>query len=70
MNFRDSEILVGMLSRRGAVLVENWEDADIILFNTCAVRKHAEDRAFSILGSIAKKAARRAFLKYSGLLDV
>ena len=68
MNFRDSEILAGGLIKRGAKLVDNWEDADIVLFNTCAVRKHAEDRAFSVLGSIAKKSRRKGMNQKFGLI--
>ena len=68
MNFRDSEILAGGLQKKGAELVDNWEEADIVLFNTCAVRKHAEDRAFSILGSIAKKSRQKGLSKIFGLI--
>ncbi len=68
MNVRDSEILAGGLLKKGAKLVDNWEDADIILFNTCAVRKHAEDKAFSILGSIAKKSRKKALRQKFGLI--
>ncbi len=68
MNKRDSEILAGALRRRGAELVDDWEDADVVLFNTCAVRKHAEDRVFSILGLLAKSARSRGQRKVFGLL--
>ena len=68
MNKRDSEVLAGALKRRGAELVPDWESADVVLFNTCAVRKHAEDRVFSILGLIAKKARARGEDKIFGLL--
>ena len=68
MNKRDSEILAGALARRGAALVGDWQDADVILFNTCAVRRHAEDRVFSILGLIAKKIKARGQKKIIGLL--
>ncbi len=68
MNKRDSEILAGALMRKGAVLVDDWQDADVVLFNTCAVRKHAEDRVFSILGLIAKKTRDRGENRIFGLL--
>jgi len=44
-NFSDSEKLKGMLVEMGYVPVGEAPGADIILFNTCAVREHAEDRA-------------------------
>ncbi len=59
MNKRDSEILSGLLVSSGYQIIENWEDADIILLNTCAVRQHAEDKAISILGSYAHEAKKR-----------
>ena len=68
MNKRDSQVLAGALKMRGAELVDDWESADVVLFNTCAVRKHAEDRVFSILGLIAKKARARREDKIFGLL--
>ena len=43
-NVADSEKIKGMLEKMGCELTENTEDADIIIFNTCAVREHAEDR--------------------------
>ncbi len=54
MNVRDSQVLKGLLIQGGFSLVDTEEEADVVIFNTCAVRKHAEDRVFSILGSIGK----------------
>ncbi len=68
MNVRDSEILAGALIKKGMLIVDDWEDADVILFNTCAVRKHAEDRVFSILGLIAKKIKTHKQKKLIGLI--
>jgi tRNA-2-methylthio-N6-dimethylallyladenosine synthase len=44
MNERDSEIILSLLALRGYEKVENEAEADVILFNTCSVRQHAEDR--------------------------
>ncbi|MCM8773140.1 MAG: MiaB/RimO family radical SAM methylthiotransferase [Candidatus Omnitrophica bacterium] len=54
MNDRDSEALVGIFLDKGYILTEDINQADVILVNTCSVRKHAEDRAISFLGSIRK----------------
>jgi len=50
MNVRDSEIILGMLKKRGYTQVESPDRADVVLFNTCSVRKHAEDRVWSNIG--------------------
>ncbi len=56
-NVADSEKLKGMLLQMGCALTESKEDADIIIFNTCAVREHAEDRVFGNVGAL--KALKR-----------
>ena len=50
MNMLDSEMVVASLRKRGYELTDNTKDADTILFNTCSVRKHAEDKIYSALG--------------------
>jgi len=52
MNVLDSELVVGSLRRRGYEVVPDAGDADVILFNTCSVRQHAEDKIYSALGSL------------------
>jgi tRNA-2-methylthio-N6-dimethylallyladenosine synthase len=51
MNVRDSEAICGLLQKAGYKISENDKDADIIIFNTCSVRQHAEDRVWSLIGS-------------------
>ena len=51
-NVADSEKIKGMLFDMGFGFTENAEDADFILFNTCAVREHAEDRVFGNVGAL------------------
>ncbi len=51
-NVADSEKLKGMLLKMGCILTEDKNEADIILFNTCAVREHAEDRVFGNVGQL------------------
>ena len=51
-NVADSEKIKGMLSEMGFGFTEEAEDADFILFNTCAVREHAEDRVFGNVGAL------------------
>ena len=56
-NVADSEKIKGMLEEMGCALTESAEEADIIIFNTCAVREHAEDRVFGNVGEL--KALKR-----------
>lgn len=56
-NVADSETIKGMLSLMGYGFTDTPENADFILFNTCAVREHAEDRVFGNVGAI--KAIKR-----------
>src|SRR5205085_4673193 len=52
MNVLDSELVVGSLRRQGYVLTHEPTEADVILFNTCSVRQHAEDKIYSALGRL------------------
>jgi len=52
MNVLDSELLVGAFRAQGYELAEHAADADVILFNTCSVRKRAEDKVYSNLGRL------------------
>jgi tRNA-2-methylthio-N6-dimethylallyladenosine synthase len=59
MNVRDSEFVAGLLAERGFRLAKRIEDADIIIFNSCSVRGHAEERLFNNIWSLKKAKARR-----------
>jgi tRNA-2-methylthio-N6-dimethylallyladenosine synthase len=52
MNVLDSELVVGALRRHGYELTHEPADADVIFFNTCSVRQHAEDKIYSALGRL------------------
>ncbi len=54
MNVHESEKIAGILESLGYSLCEKREDADIIVFNTCAVREGAEDRVFGNVGNLKK----------------
>ncbi|MBQ0097407.1 MAG: tRNA (N6-isopentenyl adenosine(37)-C2)-methylthiotransferase MiaB [Oscillospiraceae bacterium] len=51
-NVSDSERIKGMLYKAGYDFTDKPDDADLILFNTCAVREHAEDRVFGNVGAL------------------
>src|SRR5207237_4913977 len=52
MNVLDSELVVGTLRRQGYELTDRAADAELILFNTCSVREHAEEKIYSALGRL------------------
>ncbi len=53
-NVSDSERIMGMLKSMGYEFTEELSEADFILYNTCAVREHAEDRVFGNIGILKK----------------
>ena len=51
-NVADSEHIKGQLVEMGYSLTETLNEADIIIYNTCAIREHAEDRVFGNVGAL------------------
>lgn len=54
MNVLDSEMVVASLRQSGYELTDSVDQADTILFNTCSVRQHAEDKIYSALGQLRR----------------
>ena len=52
MNERDSEIMAQLLSQSGYIAVDEPTDADLVILNTCSIRAKAEQKVFSLLGSL------------------
>src|SRR5262245_44788419 len=52
MNVLDSELVVGTLRRQGYEVTHDAGEADVIFFNTCSVREHAEEKIYSALGRL------------------
>src|SRR5271166_5294463 len=59
MNVLDSELVVARLREQGYELTTEIDQADTILYNTCSVRQHAEDKIYSALGRIKHIKRRR-----------
>jgi tRNA-2-methylthio-N6-dimethylallyladenosine synthase len=59
MNVLDSQLVEGHLRANGLQPTTSPAAADIILFNTCSVRQHAEDKVLSRLGRLAALKRRR-----------
>src|SRR5205085_8964817 len=67
MNMLDSELVVASLRKAGYEVVDAPAKADTILFNTCSVRQHAEDKIYSALGRL-KQAKKHNPNKVIGVL--
>ena len=50
MNEHDSENIEAILENLGFQKIENYEQADLILLNTCSIRENAHNKAFGMLG--------------------
>ena len=59
MNVRDSEFVTGILLAAGYKKAGSEDKADVIIFNSCSVRKHAEDRLFSNISELKYLKNRR-----------
>lgn len=53
-NERDGETIAGILERLNFTQVDTPDEADLIILNTCAVRKNAEDKVLGELGSLKR----------------
>jgi len=52
MNEHDSENIVALLCNLGFSQIEDYEDADLVLLNTCSIRENAHNKAFGFLGRL------------------
>ena len=51
-NVSDGERIKGMLTRMGYGITGELDEASLVLYNTCAIREHAEDRVFGNVGAL------------------
>ena len=58
MNVLDSEMVIADLKRHGYSVVDSPKEADCVLYNTCSVREHAEEKIYSALGKIREAKER------------
>jgi tRNA-2-methylthio-N6-dimethylallyladenosine synthase len=62
MNESDSEHIAGVLVRAGAAPADRPEDADVVVVNTCAVRRKSEEKLYSYLGRLSRLKSERPFV--------
>lgn len=59
LNENDSEKLCGMMEKMRYVSTDKYEEADLVVFNTCCVRENAEDKLFGKLGELKRIKEKR-----------
>jgi len=59
MNELDSELVAGQLRALGYGFTPDPEKADVVLYNTCSVREHAEQKVWSRLGELVPRKNRQ-----------
>src|ERR1041384_2016578 len=70
MNVLDSVVVLGEWPAQGYEPVEDHDEADVLLYNTCSVREHAEQKVWSRLGELRehKKANPRIVIGVIGCM--
>jgi tRNA-2-methylthio-N6-dimethylallyladenosine synthase len=68
MNKGDSELIGLSLSRAGYTECKSEREADIIVFNTCSVRQHAEDRVISRISAIRNMRKEKSIIVIAGCM--
>ena len=69
LNENDSEKIAGMLEKMQYEYIEDYRNADLIVFNTCCVRENAEERLFGKIGEVKKlKESKNVILAIGGCM--
>ncbi|MCI0382725.1 MAG: tRNA (N6-isopentenyl adenosine(37)-C2)-methylthiotransferase MiaB [Chlamydiae bacterium] len=68
MNELDSEIMVGELRKRGLQRIEEEDEADLLLFNTCSIRDLAERKVMGKLGQLGRSKKKRSLIGVTGCM--
>ncbi len=69
LNENDSEKIAGMLEKMQYEYIEDFKNADLIVFNTCCVRENAEERLFGKIGEVKKlKESKNVILAIGGCM--
>ena len=70
LNENDSEKISGMLAEMGYIETERFEDANIVVFNTCCIRENAEEKVFGKLGELKRiKQANNMIICFAGCMS-
>ncbi len=58
MNVADSEVVAAIMQTADAEMTDNWQEADIVLLNTCSVRDNAEQKVVSRLRELKSRSVQ------------
>ncbi len=67
MNENDSEVMAGILNRRGLIRTEDETEADLLLFNTCSIRDLAERKVMGKIGKLGRS-KKKALIGVTGCM--
>jgi tRNA-2-methylthio-N6-dimethylallyladenosine synthase len=68
MNELDSEIMVGQLEKRGLTRIDEENDADLLIFNTCSIRDLAERKVMGKIGQLGRSSKKRSLIGVTGCM--
>ncbi|MFT5317914.1 MAG: tRNA-2-methylthio-N6-dimethylallyladenosine synthase, partial [Chlamydiales bacterium] len=68
MNELDSEIMVGLLEKRGLQRTQEEDIADLLIYNTCSIRDLAERKVMGKLGQLGRSKRRDAIIGVTGCM--
>jgi len=68
MNELDSEIMIGQLENRGLTRIQDENEADLLIYNTCSIRDLAERKVMGKLGLLGRKRQANAIIGVTGCM--
>ena len=68
LNYHKSEAITGRLEKEGYEITKNLGEADLIIFNTCAVRDRSEEKVIGRIGQIKKERKENSILGLGGCM--
>jgi len=68
MNELDTEIMVGQLLKRGLTRIDDENDADLLIFNTCSIRDLAERKVMGKIGQLGRSPHKRSVIGVTGCM--
>ncbi len=68
MNELDSELMTGLLEKRGLTKVSDEREADLLLYNTCSVRDLAERKVMGKIGQLSRRKKHDTIIGIAGCM--
>lgn len=68
MNELDTEVMVGALENRGMTRVAEEEEADLLIYNTCAIRDLAERKVMGKIGKLGRTSLKNSIIGVTGCM--